>query len=250
MDYDKKYRDLVEAVKELQEANPHDEGIQKWVEDNVPQLAKYRDEIARRGLLEWLKKKRNNTTIPFSIREADSWIAWLEKQGEHKHQYKSKPRYVGEGELLRTDKQGEKKPVEWSEEDETGWINTMIMIEECASNHYTKDSIKLVVDWLKSLKDRVVPQPKQEWSEEDEYNKRQVCRILREAGCSQNLQDKIDSWLESIKPQPHWKPSNEQIGALEHFVRSIAESGFASPYDSNTKLVYSLFNDLKKLREE
>ena len=39
MDYEKKYRDLVEAVKELQEANPSDEGIQKWVEDNVPELA-------------------------------------------------------------------------------------------------------------------------------------------------------------------------------------------------------------------
>lgn len=28
MEYEKKYRDLVEAVKELQEANPYDEGIQ------------------------------------------------------------------------------------------------------------------------------------------------------------------------------------------------------------------------------
>lgn len=44
---------------------------------------------------------------------------------------------------------------EWSEKDETGWTNTMIMIKECASNHYTKDSIKLVVDWLKSLKERM-----------------------------------------------------------------------------------------------
>lgn len=47
------------------------------------------------------------------------------------------------------------KPAEWSEEDETGWTNTMIMIKECAANHYTKDSIALVVNWLNSLKDRV-----------------------------------------------------------------------------------------------
>ena len=57
-------------------------------------------------------------------------------------------------------------------------------------------------------------------------------------------------WLKFLRPQNRWKPSDAQIGALEHFVRSITESGFASPYDSNTKLVYSLFNDLKKLREE
>ncbi len=31
MDYEKKYKDLVEAVRKLQEANPSDEGIQTWV---------------------------------------------------------------------------------------------------------------------------------------------------------------------------------------------------------------------------
>ena len=49
----------------------------------------------------------------------------------------------------------EQKPVKWSEEDETGWTNTMIMIKECAAHTYTKDSIKVVVDWLKSLKERI-----------------------------------------------------------------------------------------------
>ena len=44
---------------------------------------------------------------------------------------------------------------EWSVEDETGWTNTMIMIKEVASNHYIKDSIKLVIDWLESLKQRI-----------------------------------------------------------------------------------------------
>lgn len=44
-----------------------------------------------------------------------------------------------------------------------------------------------------------------------------------------------------------WKPSDEQIEALEHFVRSICESGFASYYDNNTKLLYSLLEQLKKL---
>ena len=48
----------------------------------------------------------------------------------------------------------EQKPA-WSEEDETGWTNTMIMIKETAVNHYTKDSIKLVIDWLESLKSRI-----------------------------------------------------------------------------------------------
>ena len=54
-------------------------------------------------------------------------------------------------------------------------------------------------------------------------------------------------WLKTIKERYVWKPSDEQIDALEHFVRSIGESGLASPYDDNTKLLYSLLEQLKKL---
>lgn len=49
------------------------------------------------------------------------------------------------------------------------------------------------------------------------------------------------------EPQKLWKPTEEQIEALEHFVRSVGESGYASPYDNNTKLIYSLLEQLKRL---
>ena len=29
------------------------------------------------------------------------------------------------------------------------------MIKECATNHYTKDSTNLVIEWLESLKERL-----------------------------------------------------------------------------------------------
>lgn len=51
---------------------------------------------------------------------------------------------------------------EIGEEDETGWTNTMIMIKEAASNHYTKDSIKLVINWLQSIKQRIGWEPSEE----------------------------------------------------------------------------------------
>ena len=44
-----------------------------------------------------------------------------------------------------------------------------------------------------------------------------------------------------------WKPSDEQMEAFEHFVRGIGENGYASPYENNTKLLYSLLEQLKKL---
>lgn len=39
----------------------------------------------------------------------------------------------------------------------------------------------------------------------------------------------------------------ESIEALEHFVRGIGESGYASPYDNRTKLVYTLLEQLKQI---
>ena len=46
----------------------------------------------------------------------------------------------------------------WSEEDETGLTNTIIMLKEGASLHFNKKDITKTVDWLKSLKERVQPQ--------------------------------------------------------------------------------------------
>lgn len=39
----------------------------------------------------------------------------------------------------------------------------------------------------------------------------------------------------------------DSIEALEHFVRGIGESGYASPYDNRTKLVYTLLERLKQI---
>ena len=59
--------------------------------------------------------------------------------------------------------------------------------------------------------------------------------------------DKIIAWLEKKGEQKQWKPSEEQIEALEHFVRGIGESGYASPYENSTKLIYLLLEQLKAL---
>ena len=62
--------------------------------------------------------------------------------------------------------------------------------------------------------------------------------------------EEIVAWLEKQGQETSWKPSKGQINALEHFVRSIGESGYASPYDNNTKLLVSLLHDLEKLEKQ
>lgn len=86
------------------------------------------------------------------------------------------------------------------------------------------------------------------WSEEDEAYKEFAISAVEDYYDENNpLRKDILDWLKSLKPQKQWKPSEEQVKAFEHFVRSIGESGYASPYENNTKLLYSLLGQLKKL---
>lgn len=63
--------------------------------------------------------------------------------------------------------------------------------------------------------------------------------------------DKNIAWLENqVEYKTTWKPTIEQINALTHFIRSVGESGYASPYDQNTKLLYSLLTDLQILQKQ
>lgn len=80
MDYEKKYNKLVKAIKVLQETNPSDEGIQTWVNDNVPDLADSEDERIRKAIIEFFKLQDDNTT--YSLVPKNDILAWLEKQGK------------------------------------------------------------------------------------------------------------------------------------------------------------------------
>ena len=55
MDYKKKYLNALEAVRKMQETNPHDEGLQNWVNDNFPELAESEDERIRKELIRFHK---------------------------------------------------------------------------------------------------------------------------------------------------------------------------------------------------
>lgn len=96
----KAYDEMLVKAKELKEANPSDEGIQKWVEDAFPELIESKDEKARKALIKFF-----STTAPGSqtcgVDDRDI-IAWLEKQKEiDKTSYeiaeKEKQEFVGDG---------------------------------------------------------------------------------------------------------------------------------------------------------
>ena len=77
IDYEKKYKNLVEAVKVLQETNPSDEGIQNWVKDNVPELTE------SEGFKKQVEQNTNKDLPSFDESQGTPIL----KQGEQKNAF-------------------------------------------------------------------------------------------------------------------------------------------------------------------
>lgn len=140
----------------------------------------------------------------------------------------------------------EQKPT-WSEEDEKIFRALSNALARISSNTRT-DSTSInytfsrEVDWLNSLKDRVQPQPQQEWSEKDE---KMYTAILRDVRNGEPLDKLQYDWLKSLRPQNRWKPSEEQIKAVKE--AACYSSVFSEKTIDN---LISLSKQLNKLREE
>jgi hypothetical protein len=111
----------------------------------------------------------------------------------------------------------EQKPAEWSKEGERmcqetiDWFEKKCFPYALESENPARESIK----WLKSLKDRVQLQPKQEWGEKDEKIMKRVDSLLySQCQIHGSEYEELHNWLKSIKPN-HWKPSEQNIKDLE-----------------------------------
>jgi len=142
------------------------------------------------------------------------------------------------------EKQGEQKSAIWSEEDEINLNYITRVIERLydkQEKNYLKESLERKINWLRTLKDRIQPQQKQEWSEED-YNEIETiaCHLdnTDNEGMAEVLRNIRDKYY--IIPQNTWKPSNKQMKALE----DVIENNIYHP------LLEELLEQLKKLREE
>ena len=103
---------------------------------------------------------------------------------------------------------------------------------------------------------RLAEQQPAEWSEED---KKMLEAIVGDIHCGTNFNAEVmreanirEKWLrgrlKSLRPQPNWKPSNEQMKCLEDCVNRAREihNASTSGYDAYPTL-NSLLHDLKSL---
>ena len=136
------------------------------------------------------------------------------------------------------------KPAEWSEEDEKRLNNTITQLK-AASNIIVDDEVDNSIAFIKSLKDRVQPQPKQEWSEEDKFCIQALLRYCEQYQIKDNDRLRCLNWLKFLKDRCTWKPSDEQIKALETTLYSNM-----SRNDKRYSVLSEFVAELKKLREE
>ena len=221
MDYEKKYKEALEKAQRFY--NNSVAITKKGLEDIFPELKESEDEEIK----EMLKVAVERT--PWMQDKKEKCYEWLEKQGEQNPvvvipkfrvgdvirlkgstaEYTiesiSGECYHGKGWGLHIGYEEDYELVEqnpsWSEEDEQMYIEIIYILAGFRGNE-----VKL--DWLKSIKDRI--QPKQEWSENEKDRLNKISKYLRCKGYEDDA-----CWLKSLIPQHTWKPSDEQINALE-----------------------------------
>ena len=136
-----------------------------------------------------------------------------------------------------------KKSSGWHGGDDEKLINNVIeLINDGSLDGDEKD---FYIEKLESLKERV--QSKQEWTEEDEQTVRfyEAYTNNQVGDWPQNkvleMKSKFNDWVKKVKyrVQPQWKPSKEQLTALEH-----VSSEYIGSWQPE---MLTLFDDLKTL---
>ena len=224
MDYKKKYNEAMERAREL---------VAKWTGKNkdfyikdysyiFPELRESEDE----RIIEEIKFAV--TQMPSERQDTkDRCLAWLEKQNEQRVSHLHPEDYpMTPGECI--------KPA-WSEEDEKMLWSII--------NGLNQDIYEKERNWLANRLKSLRPQPKQEWSEEDERKIRQLVALLKSSKekCMAAFYKDIDeciAWVCDLRPS--WKPSEEQMEAFEESLMSVA-------YTENKIILESLLEQLKKL---
>lgn len=251
MNYEKKYKNLVDAVKVLRDNNPSDEGIQNWINDNVPELKENKDERIRKTLIEnfkffggdYLEKRKWGKGDGLFVTDI---LAWLEKQGE-----KEEPQvYETEnGEVITYSETDGYKVVEPKfkvgdvmrtlQEAANGMTDGMPVVVSIDEEYYhcTNELIA-----IKDQDDYEYPptnrrQKKSAWCEEDEEkidfiialcaDKQEECTYYSTMYCECN---EIRDWLKSLKVrvQPQTKKWSEEDEKTLNRIRAIVRNDNSS----------------------
>ena len=264
--YKEKYEQAIERLKQWDREHPCAGYVLSDRDKFIfPELAESEGEKIKKRITLCLEECVHSDVI--RDYEKDECIAWLEKQGDYAN-FRDKAQVgdritknedgvlVNLSQLKRVAKPRENKgniegiSPNWSEEDED-YLFLLNSICKDAEEKYRNSPDVLVRkeianarNWLQSLKGRV--QPKQEWSEDDEQHIDSLLKRL-DALCRNKFErtrfaiSEDRDWLKSLRPQNHWKPSDEQMEALTETVHNL--------WGSPATTLNELLADLRKLKK-
>ena len=182
--YKKKYDEALGKAEEFynDKDNIRYANAEGMLEEIFPELKEPEDEQIRKYLIRYIDNTMKSSELKSKL------LAWLEKQGEQKH-------------------------AEWSKEDDNCLSIIIAEFSKCSGRTVSKYTWMRCNDFLNSLKDRVSPQPKQEWNEEDEEYLNFVIDAMKilQVKCTENeikrhsnsqaapYYGKVINWLKSLK---------------------------------------------------
>ena len=272
MTIEEKARAYDKALKWMRELYPGLHGATKEdAEHYFPELRKSEDERIRKSLVLYFEKFKPQDMWDerFSIGDV---LAYLEKQKDHFRddtKMVEKQDYSSLNDLERAIHRGflsagvENAPVtliketakECLEQMKPSEINVKALLEadRLASAEMT-GRLKERNEILENPEKYGLQKPA-EWSEEDEKMRQRIIRHIESEyqdwckdkyGNSEIISDGKEScreriaWLKSLRPQPHWKPSDEQMDALKDVAYGTYQNG-------DGPALRSLYEQLKKL---
>jgi len=227
--------------------------LREELEYVFPELKESEDEKIRKEILDFCKNRAEKYPNDPKYKNISAWIDWLEKQCEKGTNGNERDFPISEPPLTikhAKEVMGIKQDDAWSEEDEVALCDALWCCKQAASiakDENDMGNVWYAENWLNSLKERMLSQPKQEWSEEDKDILFRTINDLKFLRDTISIDPKyvvniIDiereiTWLKSLRPQNTWKPSDEQMEAL----KGVQDGVF------RLSILQSLYDDLLKL---
>ena len=263
-----RYDEALERTRKWYDSNTN-EGFRRIFEDIFYELKESEDERIRKEIIGFLRN------IPNSNYTCEEMALWLEKQGGHAKfingiQVGDKVTRNKDGVLVnlsqlnrvakKDEKQGKQKPTDKIEPkfkvgdtitDETGvWPNKKI---EAIENEnyvvrclYTNNKQYIPIN---TQDDYIIVEQKPAWSEEDEEMVQvaiNACNLYQDSLVRNDSRFdkavKAEEWLKSLRPQSHWRPSDEQVEALQTAIGIVGE------LTPTASLLKEIREQLKKLK--
>lgn len=206
--YEKLYKEAIERCKSWIRGE-HPECFteaQKAGEFIFPELKESEDERIRKDIVEYLKSQGASKRWDFN-----TWIAWLEKQGEQKTEIKYVyPKFRIGDVIVEIKPNGSCPPVR------------VKYIGEGSYSCKSDDGKRFLSIPIRCEDEYKLIEQKPAWSEEDEKKMNKLVSLCigfqnsntQLYSVSLEFQELID-WLKSLKSKSNWKPSEQNIKDLE-----------------------------------